>query len=270
MKPRSVEGARAAAPREARAPDAAATRACAVAAASGLAAFALAGLPLLWAPAGALDRATAAFVASLRSPELDRVAVLATMFGDADFLVWPMLATVATLVVMGRRALAADAAAAFLVAPLAVFALKLLIRRPRPPASFALTDTFAFPSGHATGGAVMLGALAALYLADRRRAGLAARALVWAVAALGALAIAASRVWLGAHWLTDTVAALGLALALVAWFAARVRAERAAAGPGSAEPLLGPWLVAGYALLWALHARARFAASVDLYAVTAG
>ena len=238
-----------------------------VAIATGLSAFALAGLWLaLTFPAGALDRAGLSAVAALRAPEADRLWLVATTFGDADFLVWPMLATVATLAVAGRRRLAADAAILFLATPLAVAALKVAVRRPRPPADLALPDAFAFPSGHATGGAVVLGALAVLCLVDRPDARAGARALVWGVAAAGALAIAVSRVWLGVHWPSDVIAALGLALALVAGFAARARAD-ARAGAHGATPWLGPWLVAGYLGLWALHAHAGLDAAAGLYGV---
>ena len=239
----------------------------AAAIAAGLSTFALAGLWLgLTFPAGALDRAGVAAVAALRTPGTDRLALVVTTFGDADFLLWPMLATVATLAVAGRRRLAADAAILFLATPLAVAALKLAVRRPRPPPLHALPDAFAFPSGHATAGAVMLGSLAVLCLVDRPDARPALRALVWGAVVAGALAIAASRVWLGVHWPSDVAAALGLALALVAGFAARVRAEARA---GEAMPSLGPWLVAGYLLLWALHAHARLDAAAGLYGLAA-
>ena len=249
----------------ARATPAAAPEATAIAA--GLATFALACLWLgLTFPTGALDRAVAAFALGLRSAQADRVAVLVTMAGDADLLLWTMLATVATLAAAGRGRLAADAAILFLATPLAVAALKLAIGRPRPPSPFALPDAFAFPSGHATGAAVMLGALAALCLADRPHARPGVRALVWGAAAAGALGVALSRVWLAAHWLSDTVAALGLALALSGWFAARARTDAASLGPGGANPLLGPWLVAGYGFFWAVHVWTRFADASGLYA----
>ena len=216
-------------------------------------------------PAGGLDERVAALALGLRTPDADRLAVLVTMFGDAPFLTWPMLAIVGALAAIGRRRLAADATVLFLAAPLLTAGLKLAIRRPRPPAPYLLTDSFAFPSGHTLGGAVLLGALAVLVLVDRPDASRALRALVYGVAAIGAVAIAASRVWLAAHWLGDVLASLCLALALVAWFAGR-----AGASPLGGERWLGPWLVAGYLGFWAVHAYARLGATIGLYSGAAG
>ena len=236
------------------------------AAALGLAGFAATCAWLLATfPAGGLDERVAAIALGLRTPEADRVAVLATMFGDAPFLTWPMLAVVATLAAIGRRRLALDAGIVFLAAPLVVTAPKLSVRRPRPTAPYALTDSFAFPSGHTLGGAVLLGALAVLVLVDRPDASRTTRALVHGTAAAGAVAIAASRVWLAAHWLSDVLASLCLALALVAWFAGR-----AGASPSRNERWLGPWLVAGYLGFWTVHAYARLGATVGLYSGAAG
>ena len=47
--------------------------------------------------------------------------------------------------------------------------LKLAFHRPRPELAFVHLDTYSFPSGHAAGSTVVLGALA--YLAARRTAG---------------------------------------------------------------------------------------------------
>ena len=76
----------------------------------GLAGFAATGAWLLATfPVGAPEERVAALALGLRTPELDRVAVLVTMFGDAPFLTWPMLGIVGALAAIGRRRLAADA-----------------------------------------------------------------------------------------------------------------------------------------------------------------
>lgn len=94
-----------------------------------------------------------------------------------------------------------------------VTALKRLITRPRPPADHWLTPehTYSFPSGHSTSGATLAVALfLTLYPLLRR----AARAWVGGVLGLLALAVAATRVYAGVHWLTDTLAGLALGTAL--------------------------------------------------------
>lgn len=85
-------------------------------------------------------------------------------------------------------------------------AVKLLVDRPRPDllnlTGFAGTS---FPSGHATAAAATL-AVAALLLARGRSR--RAQALVFGVAAGLAAMVAATRVLLGVHWLTDVLAGL--------------------------------------------------------------
>ena len=92
--------------------------------------------------------------------------------------------------------------------------VKQLVNRARPafnPAAATLGP--AFPSGHAATAAVFY-ATAALLLGRRR--GHTARALLAALAAGIAVAVAASRVLLDVHWLTDVIAGLALGWA---WFA---------------------------------------------------
>jgi undecaprenyl-diphosphatase len=92
--------------------------------------------------------------------------------------------------------------------------VKNVVDRSRPafnPAAATLGPSF--PSGHAATAAVFY-ATAALLLGRRR--GHTARALLAAGAAGIAVAVAASRVLLDVHWLTDVIAGLALGWA---WFA---------------------------------------------------
>jgi undecaprenyl-diphosphatase len=82
-------------------------------------------------------------------------------------------------------------------------AIKVLVRRPRPPATLLTPpESFSFPSGHAT-------AAAATYLAVALVLGIGRRwvfkAALWGVAATITAVVAASRVLLGVHWLTDVI-----------------------------------------------------------------
>jgi undecaprenyl-diphosphatase len=85
--------------------------------------------------------------------------------------------------------------------------LKLVFHRPRPELAFIHLDTYSFPSGHAAGSSAIYGVLAYLTLRHVR-----GRRGVLAVAAAAALvaAIGFSRLYLGAHYLSDVLAGLSL------------------------------------------------------------
>jgi undecaprenyl-diphosphatase len=97
-------------------------------------------------------------------------------------------------------------------------ALKLAFRRDRPDLAFRLIDedSFSFPSGHSVFAAVFFGMLAVLaWRLARVRSAPARLAIGLACLVLMAL-VAASRVWLGVHYVSDVVGGLVLGLAWVA------------------------------------------------------
>jgi undecaprenyl-diphosphatase len=119
--------------------------------------------------------------------------------------------------------------------------VKVLVRRPRPPAADALGDfsRFAYPSGHATYAMAMYVMLAILVtcLTSRRHSGLILRVLV-PVTALLILLVGISRIYLGAHWTTDVVGGFGLGALWVVVLVATTRwldEWRATYGPDSAR-----------------------------------
>jgi undecaprenyl-diphosphatase len=93
--------------------------------------------------------------------------------------------------------------------------VKSLVGRPRPPAEIWIGHYTgaAFPSGHATQSVAFYAMLAIVLgagLSVRRRA------LLWSAAALVVLVVGASRIYLGAHWLTDVLAGYALGACWVA------------------------------------------------------
>ncbi|MGI8562108.1 MAG: phosphatase PAP2 family protein [Candidatus Dormibacter sp.] len=87
--------------------------------------------------------------------------------------------------------------------------LKIAVQRPRPSANLVhVSQTsagFSFPSGHA----VFFTWLAVMLVVGRGRS---ARALIWSAAVAVLLLAAMGRVWAGAHWPTDVVGGILLAL----------------------------------------------------------
>jgi len=107
--------------------------------------------------------------------------------------------------------------------------LKEVVRRPRPVYEFPLVtlDTFSFPSGHTAAATLLYGVLGAYLVQRARRRG--ARAAIAAGAAALIALVGFSRMYLGAHYLTDVVAAAALSLLWVAaclWFARGLHAPR--------------------------------------------
>jgi undecaprenyl-diphosphatase len=125
---------------------------------------------------------------------------------------WP-IRIVALVVLMARRRFLQFAAFALAVvsSELLIGPLKAAYDRPRPPDSLISTSGASFPSGHAIAAAVTAVGLVVVLLPpgpDRWR---------WEVRAIiFAFVMALSRVYLGAHWLSDVIVGglLGGALAL--------------------------------------------------------
>lgn len=114
--------------------------------------------------------------------------------------------------------------------------MKVAFQRARPSLSdpILVLTTYSFPSGHTAAATCFYGVLA-VFLCSRFRM----RAERWGVIAIAALMIAlvaASRVYLGVHYLSDVLAAIAegvawLAICLTAVHTLRLRARGRAPGP---------------------------------------
>lgn len=166
--------------------------------------------------------------AAARVPH-DWVYALAQLFAAAGH--WAVqtavLLVVTAVLWVRRRRISALVIAGLSLGLLAVVvgAAKLAFGRPRPPlnvdALHAGGDSF--PSGH-TAAAVVVGCVLAWLLSEGSRA--VVRRLLWAAAALWAILIGMSRLYLDVHWLTDVLAGWAIGVALVCaiylsyrWFA---------------------------------------------------
>ena len=154
------------------------------------------------------------------NPALDPIMVALSVLGSSVVLLF-----VIPLWLTGRKARSFDLLVALFLALVLTTAIKFAVGRPRPedvlegvrivdvPGLFVETDP-AFPSGHVARVAV-LAAVLVLVLPD------------WKFAlplAVFVLLEALSRIYVGVHWPTDTIAgaALGLGIGLAIWRLGRV------------------------------------------------
>jgi len=165
-----------------------------------------------------LDQPVLDLLRGLRSPVL--TSLLTAVTTVAGPVVLPVLVLVGSLVWgLWRRDWwqAAVLAASMVVASLVSLVAKAAVARPRPPADAmvvpGLETTYSFPSGHTIGAATFLLVLG--YLVWVRRPSPPALAAWGGAVAVGVGLVALSRLYLGYHFVTDVVASVAVALAVL-------------------------------------------------------
>lgn len=188
-------------------------------------------------PYFAFDLAATRFIQSFDSPLVLNLMRAVSIPGNG-FTPHALTALVCTLFLLCRRR--SEAAGLLLAAggsALLNTLLKLIIHRPRPDALlvhvFAQPATLSFPSGHVTFYVCFFGFLLFVAYAILPRASRARRLCV-TLAALPLPLIGVSRIYLGAHWLSDTIGAylwsgiwLGFSLEMYRRWKARAMFHRA-------------------------------------------
>ncbi|MBX2994874.1 MAG: phosphatase PAP2 family protein [Bdellovibrionaceae bacterium] len=170
---------------------------------------------------GVLDKASQVFFIHLRTELgfiLENIMVFITDIGSPEALIGIGVCAAMLLVMKKRYRDALFLACAGTISSIAIYFLKHHYARPRPENVSWLIDVsgFSYPSGHATGSATIFTALA-LILASGRSERVS---WVLAVAAFVSYSlIAISRIYLGAHYLSDVLAGglLGTSISLMFW-----------------------------------------------------
>jgi undecaprenyl-diphosphatase len=168
-----------------------------------------------------LDEEWAEDVFSLRGPIGDFFAFGMDALGGGILGVFVVPITITIILLAIRRPWAA---LYFVVASIAsaglVQLLKNLFGRARPLDILVTADFGSFPSGHVANAATIAVALGIIV----------PRLWVWILGAVYTLLMAVSRTYLGAHWITDTIAGalIGAGVALLVWtvFAQKLERER--------------------------------------------
>lgn len=128
------------------------------------------------------------------------------------------LGTILALALVRRRWAALYYALTVFLSVLAVQLLKAIFDRPRPEEILVVSDVGSFPSGHVANAATIAVSLALIFR----------RTWIWYVGAIYTVAMALSRTYLGAHWLSDTIggALIGAGIAVIVWAPLAVRLNR--------------------------------------------
>jgi membrane protein DedA with SNARE-associated domain/membrane-associated phospholipid phosphatase len=216
----------------------------------------LAGDPLVRA-----NEAVFHFLQGLRTAWVDQTMVAITELGDARVVAAVTLAALAWLAWRRNWRAAAHLFAVIAIAGLATAALKVALHIHRPEPIDAGWDAFAFPSGHSVANAALYGFLAIITAWEIRPR--------WRLPVIGALAllvgvIAFSRVYLGAHWLSDVLGGTAFGIAAAALFGiAYLRHDPPPVGATGLCVTVGLVLL----LAGALHIDRRHAADMSRYAV---
>ena len=148
------------------------------------------------------DQSVYYFFQSLRTPWVDRMFVAVTELGDSFVNI--CLSGAVLLVLLGKRCYrtAGFWAITVLGGLAGVQLLKWTIHLPRPVTLYHGASAYGFPSGHTTMSVILYGFLAIILvrgLSSVRRWG------VFAAALLISFITAISRLYLGAHWLSDVL-----------------------------------------------------------------
>ena len=157
-------------------------------------------------------------VVAERSPQRTREMLAVTFVGDQRFFLFAMPVVAGALWARKRHVSALLFAGSVLGGFGLSSLLKIALARARPEQWAALVKetTYSFPSGHTTMATVFFGGLAAIvfHLTKKPLPRIAAASAAGVVI----LAVATSRVYLGAHWATDTLAGMLTGLVWVVAF----------------------------------------------------
>lgn len=175
---------------------------------------------------------------AVRTPAAEQLVTAYTTIGGPIGM--PVLAVVVTAALAWTRrswtpvALMAVATAGSM---LMTIAGKSAVGRARPDLADAVPpyeSSLSFPSGHSLNAVVVAGVIA--YLLMRRQARLTTRMLTVTAAALFAVTMGLSRVYLGHHWFTDVLVAWTLGLG---WLATVITGHRLTLTVGRTRPRTG-------------------------------
>ncbi len=209
-----------------------------------------------------IDVSVANLMRETRNAPADELMTVITMMGDTVVMLALSAAIIGWLIWHKAYRAAYAAAIAIIAAKLFEMAIKFGIQRARPSElAYSGVEVFSFPSAHATMSAVIFGVLAVLVSHSMGRWG---RAIVYAVCAVLVVLIGFSRVYLGAHWLSDVLAGMVFGAIMMAAFGVAIEAipPRRIKPLGLFATALGVFLLASVA-----HVATGYSRAAEIYAM---
>jgi len=160
-----------------------------------------------------LDQFMLSFAGNARSELVDTILISLTLLGDERFLYGSFTIFVGILIVQKRPIAAAHLVIAGLSTAAITHALKYGFAVPRPEFVYYAPTSFAYPSGHSSGAAILYGLVASFIAQEKAQV---QRWKIYLALAIPITLIALSRVLLGVHWLSDIIGGILLGLSLCA------------------------------------------------------
>lgn len=196
----------------------------------------------------------------LRNAPGDEIMTIVTMLGDGAVMIVVGCAIVAWLLWRREWRLALAAFITILAARLFVPLMKLWLQRPRPLELSGLPEVFSFPSGHTTFATVTLGVFAVLASHGLRSWG---KAVVFAAAGIAVIAVAYSRIYLGAHWMSDVLGGFLFGAVMIAAFGITIEAVP--------PRRIKPWgltvaTLLAFAIAGSVHVTRDYTTNAEIYA----
>ncbi len=159
------------------------------------------------------DQSIYQFLQSLRTPWANQILVAVTELGDSIMNLAFFLGLLVALLLKRLYRTALFWSAAAVGGGVLVQLFKWLVHKPRPILIYEGVSSWGFPSGHTTMSVVLFGFAAILLMPQLP---LRRRWIPLATAIFASLLVAFSRLYLGAHWLSDVLGGLSLGWAWIA------------------------------------------------------
>ena len=137
-----------------------------------------------------------------------------TFFGSSEFIIFLCVFFLGLFLVLKKKNVGLIISGVLIISTFVNTVLKLLIRRVRPLViSFVNEDSFSYPSGHTMAAVSMYGIL--MYLVIKSNLSKRKKVIISIILGLLPILVGVSRVYLGAHFISDVVGAFIVSIILL-------------------------------------------------------